>query len=56
MGDESSGGESNWNSLDHGAGRPGASEGGEQVFDGVLDTGVGVQHHLVGGVVNQPDR
>ena len=42
--------------LDHGAGRAGPGEGGEQVPDRVLHAGVGVEDDLAGGVVDQPDR
>ncbi len=42
--------------LDYSAGRTGAGEGGEQVADGVLDAGVGVEHHLAGRVVDEARR
>ena len=41
--------------LDDGARRAGAREGLEQVAQGVLDAGVGVEHDLAGGVIDQPD-
>src|SRR4029077_16157628 len=41
--------------LDHGGGRPGGLEGGEQVPEGALDGGVGVEDDVPGGVVVQPD-
>ena len=43
--------------LLHGrARRAGAGEQGEHVPDGLLHTGIRVEHHLAGGVVDQPDR
>ena len=43
--------------LLHGrAGRAGAGEQGEHVPDGLLHTGIRVEHHLAGRVVDQPDR
>jgi len=37
-------------------GRPGGLERGEQVPQGALDGGVGVEDDVPGGVVDQPDR
>jgi hypothetical protein len=42
--------------LDHGAGRAGCFERGEQVRQGTPHAGVGIKRDLVGGVVDQPDR
>ena len=36
--------------------RAGAGEQGKHVADRLLHTGIGVEHHLAGGVVDQPDR
>jgi hypothetical protein len=41
--------------LDCGAGGSGASEGGEQVPDGVAHALVGIEHHPAGGVIDQAD-
>ena len=41
--------------LHHRAGGTGAGEQGEYVPDGLLHTGIRVEHHVVGGVVDQPD-
>ncbi len=41
---------------DHGAGRAGAGEHREQVRDRLTHAEVGVEHDLVAGVVDQPDR
>ena len=42
--------------LHDGSRRSGAGEGGEEVPDGVLHAGVGVEHDPAGGVIDQPDR
>ena len=42
--------------LDAGGGGSGSGEGVEQVAQRVLHGGVGVEHHVAGGVVDQPDR
>ena len=42
--------------LHHRARRAGAGEQGEYVPDGLLHTGIRVEHHLVGAVVDQPYR
>jgi hypothetical protein len=41
--------------LHHGAGGAGAGEGGEEVTDGVLHAGVGIQYDFSGRVVDEPD-
>ena len=41
---------------DHGGGRPGGLERGEQVPQRALDGGVGVEDDVPGGVVDQADR
>ncbi len=41
--------------LHDGGGRPGRLEGGEQVFQGAADGGVGVEDDVPGGVVGQAD-
>jgi hypothetical protein len=40
--------------LDHGGGRPGSLEGGEQVPERALDGGVGVEDYVPGGIVDEP--
>ena len=42
--------------LDDGAGRAGAAKVVNRCRDRVLHAGVGVEHHLAGRVVDQPDR
>ena len=41
--------------LDARGGRPGRLDGGEQVLEGALDGGVGVEDDVPGAVVGQPD-
>ncbi len=41
--------------LHDGSGRAGAGEGGEEMRDGVLHSGVGVEDDFAGGVIDQAD-